>query len=65
MTSHEWANELTKIYTMAHHLRKKAIADGVTSFNVDVRACMDIVIARLDMLNRNLGYEITNENKEK
>jgi len=64
MTSHEWANELTAIYAKAHTLRKKAISDGVTSFNVDVRSCMDVIISRLDMLNKGLDSEILNEKKE-
>jgi hypothetical protein len=64
MTSHEWANELTAMYTKAHSLRQKAICEGPCSFGVDVRCCMDVIIARLDLLNRTLGDDILKSNGE-
>ena len=64
MTSHEWANKLTKIYALAHNMRHDAICDGISGVSVDVRACMDVVIARMDLLSRQLGEDIIKHSGE-
>jgi hypothetical protein len=64
MTSHEWTNELTPLYAMARKLREKAIAEGVHTLDVDVRSCMDVVLARLDLLGVSLGRDLLKLNEE-
>jgi hypothetical protein len=64
MPSHELTDELTILYGRAHYIRNKVIGDGITEINVDVRSCMDDVIARIDRLNKVLAVDILQQDNK-